>query len=293
MRAMAIPLRAIFLAIFIHALWGGNTVAVKISLVAFPPLWTAFFRFVLGIFCIYAWARYSRIRILPSAREWPVLLLLGVLFTAQIGTMNIGIHFSTGSIASILLATNPLFAALFTHVLLPDDRLNQAKAVGLAVAFVGTGLVLLQDSELSTLQLFNLGNWILLFSAALLGLRLAYSARLLRQIDMVRVLIWQMIVSLPLFALGGFYFETIAWHNISWWPLAGLLYQGLVIAGLGFMVSAYLMKRYQPSVVVSFNFVSPISGVLLSMWLLAEPLTWHLVAGVITVGFGLYLIART
>ena len=288
-----IPLQAILLAVFIHILWGANTVAVKMSLVAFPPLWTAFLRFILGILCIVAWARYHRIRIMPRFDEVPLLLLLGLVFTVQIATMNLGVDLSTGSIASILMATNPLFAAFFVNIMLPDDRLNPVRVLGLIVAFVGTVLVLFQQSDLNTLQLFNWGNWVLLFSAALLGLRLSFSARLLRKIDAVRVLIWQMVVSLPLFALGGYFFETIAWHNITWWPLAGLLYQGVVIAGLGFMVNAYLMKKYQPSVVLSFNFVSPISGVILSMWLLAEPLTWHLLAGMVTVALGLYLIART
>ena len=280
------------IAIIIHSLWGGNTVAVKFSLLAFPPMWTAFFRFLLGVLCIFLWAKLNNIRIWPSRRELSLLLLLSVLFTVQIGTMNTGIDLSTGSISAILMATNPLFAACFTHFMLPDDHLTPLKTLGLVVAFAGTGLVLLQTSNLDSLQLFNLGNWILLFSAALLGLRLAYSAQLVRNIDPVRVIIWQMAFSLPLFALGGALFESISWDKIGWQPLAGLLYQGVVIAGLGFMVNTYMIKLYRPSVIVSFNFVSPISGVLLSMWLLNEPLTWQLLIGMLTVGLGLYLIAR-
>ena len=101
-----------------------------------------------------------------------------------------------------------------------------------------------------------------------------------------------MILSLPLFALGGFLFETIQWHAIAWEPLAGLAYQGVIVAGLGFSVSFYLMKRYAPSVIISFNFISPIAGVLLSAWLLGDVITGHLWAGMLLVAVGLFLIAR-
>ena len=57
-----------------------------------------------------------------------------------------------------------------------------------------------------------------------------------------------------------------------------------MIAGLGFMVISYLLSRYPPSVIASFNFVSPISGVLLSAMLLGDQITPAIVGGVICVG---------
>ena len=71
-----------------------------------------------------------------------------------------------------------------------------------------------------------------------------------------------------------------------------LLYQGVVIAGLGFMVISYLLSRYAPSVITSFNFVSPISGVLLSAVLLGDEITPAIIGGVICVGAGLYFVSR-
>ena len=289
---MNIPLQAICVAIFIHFLWGGNPVAVKFTLLAFPPLWSAFFRFVLGILCVVLWAKINRIAIWPQRWEWPMLLAISGLFTVQIGLMNIGADLTTGTMAAVLISTNPLFAACFAHILIVNDRLTLRKTIGLFIALAGTTLTLLQSNGNSALQLSNWGNWITLLSAGLLGWRLAYSAKWLRHIDPVRVVIWQMAFSLPLFAAGGFLFETIQWQNISWIPITGLIYQGIVIAGLGFMVNSYLMKHYQPSVIMSFSFVSPISGVLLSLWLLGDPLSCHLWVGVATVGLGLFLITR-
>lgn len=289
---MAVPLQAIVIALLIHVLWGGNPVAVKFSLLAFPPLWTAFFRFAIAIVCVGVWAKLTRVAIWPADHEWWALILIGALFTVQIAAMNIGFDLTTGSMGSILIATNPIFAALFAHFLLTADRLTLVKGAGLLIAFIGVALVFARGLGDLPLAHGVLGNVILLASACLLGGRLIVSAKVLQHIDPVRVVLWQMILSLPLFALGGSLFETIGWERVGWQPLAGLLYQGVIVAGLGFSVSFYLMRRYTPSVIVSFNFVSPIAGVLLSAWLLGDVITGHLWMGMLLVAMGLFLIAR-
>ena len=88
-----------------------------------------------------------------------------------------------------------------------------------------------------------------------------------------------MAVSLPLFVVGGLLFEEVKWQAIDWRVTAGLLYQGIVVAGIGFLVSFELMKQYRPSVMMSFNFLAPVSGVFLSVWLLRENVGWLVVSG--------------
>ncbi len=289
---LAVPLWAIAISVFIHILWGGNPVAVKYSLLVFPPLWTAFFRFVIAIVCVGIWAKASGISIWPARHEWPALVTIATLFTIQIAAMNIGFDLTTGSMGAILIATNPIFAALFAHFLIASDKLSLVKSAGLLVAFSGTALVLARGS--GDLQPIHgaWGNVILLMSACLLGGRLIISAKVLQRISEARVVLWQMILSLPVFAVGGFLFETIKWDAIAWQPLAGLAYQGVIVAGVGFTVSFYLMKRFAPSVIVSFNFVSPIAGVLLSAWLLGDVISGDLWMGMLLVAVGLFLIAR-
>ena len=240
------------------------------------------------------------IRIWPNREEWPVLLGIGAIFTLQIAAMNFGFNLTTGAVASVLIATNVLFAAIFAHYFLPGDRITLLKSLGLITAFIGTALVLLKGvasegsvtRSLEDLRSTGWGNWMVLLSACLLGLRLILTSKVLQRIDEVRVAVWQMLFSLPLFAIGALSWETIRWENLSWQPIAGLVYQGVVIAGLGFMVSFYLIRTYTPSIMVSFNFVSPVAGVLLSVWLLGERMTIHIVIGMVLVAGGLYLIAR-
>jgi len=254
-------------------------------------MWSAFVRFLIATLCVLLWARYKRINIWPRKGYRSTLFIVGTVFTIQIAVMNIGFSLTSGTVASILQSTNPLFVALFAHFMIAGDRLNFRRVIGLIVAFVGASLVLLKGNRVEGIDLIGVGGFVVLASSALLGLRLVLMVKPLRALDEVPVVLWMMIIGLVPFALGGLLFETIRWESLGWVPVAGLLYQGVVIAGLGFMVFSFLMKRYSPSVVSSFNFVSPISGVLVSMALLGDQLTVGIMFGVVFVGAGLYLAA--
>ena len=288
----SIPARAVFIALLIHTLWGGNPVAVKLGLEAFPPLWSGFLRFALGGACVALWALVAGIPLWPTREEWPAHIGIGLLFTLQIAVMNVGFGATTAVHSAVLIATNPLFGVLFAHFLVPGDRVGPLRALGVVTAFAGTALVLLRSAGPANVEGASLGDWIVLASACLLGLRLALSGRVLKHVNAVRLTFWQMVVSLPLFLASALAFETIRTENLGVAPIAGIVYQGVVIAGLAFTVNFYLIRRYTPSVMISFNFVSPIAGVLLGMAILGERITGNLVGGMLLVAAGLVLITR-
>ena len=95
-----------------------------------------------------------------------------------------------------------------------------------------------------------------------------------------------------MFLLGAVAFERFDPSQVGWPAIAGLAYQGVVIAGLGFMTVAYLLKRFAATATVSFGFLNPISGVALGALLLGEPVGGALISGMVAVAVGLLLIAR-
>ncbi|HAU10931.1 MAG TPA: hypothetical protein DCS41_05655, partial [Gammaproteobacteria bacterium] len=72
-----LSLGTVVLAVAVHSLWGGNAVAIKLSLEAFPPMWTAFLRFSIAIVCVALWAGFRGIPMRPKRSEWWWLVLLG------------------------------------------------------------------------------------------------------------------------------------------------------------------------------------------------------------------------
>ena len=283
---------AVAVAVTMNCVWGGNPVAVKLSLEAFPPLWTAFLRFCLGIACVAVWARLTGIRLFPTPDEWKPYIGLSILFGVQIWIMNVGYGLTSGIMGSVLISVYPLVAALLGPWAVAGDRLDAVRALGLVSAFIGTATLLLGESETGQLEVFSTGNWLVLLSGTLLGIRLVMSARIMRVTDPARATFWQMVLAQPWFLAGALASETIAWHAIGWRPIAGILFQGVIIAGLGFMVIAYLLRRYRPSTMISLGFVTPVSGAALAAWILGETISQSFVVGLIEVAIGLALVLR-
>lgn len=289
---MAVPLTAVAIALGTQLLWGGNAVAIKFTLIAIPPLWAACFRFLLGTACLLVFAWLNGIRLRPEPGEGRGLLLLSLLFYVQIALMNFGLDLTTGAMGAIMLGTNPLFGALFAHLMVPGDRVSPMRVVGLTCAFVGVVIVFSRELQVAGATAHVWGNLLALASAGLLGWRLVWSANMMRRIGQTKVVVWQAVLSIPLFAATGAAFERIRWEALDWAPVAGLLYSGVLIAGLGFMTMGYLLRRYPPGIVLSFNFINPIAGVVLAALLLAEAIHWNVLAGVAAVGLGLFLTTR-
>lgn len=276
------------LALLTSVFWGANTVAIKLGLADAPPLRLAWMRFVVGgaAIAIWAWATGRLAGLRVAREEWRPMLMLALIFTAQIGTMNIGTSLTSASHASILLNLYSVHTVVLSHFLIPGDRLTVRRVAGVVVAY--TGIVVLFAGQSGDGSASLLGDAIVFVSAFLLAERLVYLARAVQQLDPVKLLLSQAAVGSALFMLGSALTETgpTVWTSRL---VGSIAYQGILIAGFNFVINLWLLQRYRPSSLVPFFLTQPLFGVVAAALLTGDPLTGELlVAGVaVAVGMGL------
>ena len=137
----SIGVRAGALALLMAVLWGGNTVAIKASLVGLPPAAMAALRFTIGALTVWVGALFVGIPVRVPRAVWKGLAGLGVLFTIQIWLLNAGTQYTTAGRSGVLINVYPFFLTLFSHFFVPGDRLTLAKSVGLVFSFLGVFLL--------------------------------------------------------------------------------------------------------------------------------------------------------
>lgn len=279
------------LTLLTSVFWGANTVAIKIGLADAPPLRLAWMRFVVGgaAIAIWAWAT-GRLRGLRIAREeWRPMLMLALIFTAQIGSMNIGTSLTSAAHASILLNLYSVHTVVLSHFLIPGDRLTARRMAGVVIAY--TGIVVLFAGQAGSGTASLLGDAIVFVSAFLLAERLVYLARAVQQLDPVKLLLSQAAIGCTLFMLGSALTETMP---TAWTPrlVASIAYQGVLIAGFNFVVNLWLLQRYRPSSLVPFFLTQPLFGVVAAALLTGDPLTWELLIAGVAVAIGMGLSTR-
>jgi drug/metabolite transporter (DMT)-like permease len=189
------------LALLLAALWGGTATAIKVSLRDLPPLGLAGLRFSIGALLVFLWARVQRVPIRLQPGEAAPILLLTLVFAAQIATFNWGTGLTPAGRSTLILNSYPLWVLLLAHVFVPGDRLSAAKIAGAVCAFGGLGIVF--SESLSTASRSLAGDLIVLLSAVLLAAQVVMLNRMVRAIDPNRLLLWQMLFSLPIYFLAS------------------------------------------------------------------------------------------
>jgi drug/metabolite transporter (DMT)-like permease len=272
------------------ALWGGNTVSVKIGLAGIPPLALAGIRFVLGGGTVLAWALAKRLLLGLARGDRAAMVLLAALFLVQIAFLNLGIHLTLASRSALFLATYPFWTALLAHWFVPGERLSGRTAAGLLLAF--SGLILLFGEGLLARRGSLAGDLFALGSGVLLGVRMVYTKRLTANMHPGKLLVWQSGLSVPAFFLLSALIERPETAPITVAVAAAILYQGVIVAGLCFIIQTTLIQRYSPSAVTAFGFATPVFGVLLSALFLGETITIGLAASLALVAAGITVVNR-
>ncbi len=292
MKTERIGWQSALIALAVSLLWGANLVALKLGLGTFPPLWSAFWRMLAGVIVVGLWAKSRRIQLRPTSNETGSIGLLGLLFVVQITALNTGADFTSPAYAVILLNSHPIFTNLMSHFYVPEDRLSWQRIAGLAIAFGGICFLSLGRPDAHLAPHPGWGNLIVVISGFLLAVRMVYTQRLVQTMEPVRAVLWQMVVSLPFFAVMALLWEQPTLQPVTWPPVAALLYQGVVIAGLCFVVWTHLLRRHSPGTLSMFGFTVPIFGVVLSALIFGEALTVRLLAGAAAVTAGIIVVTR-
>jgi drug/metabolite transporter (DMT)-like permease len=220
-------------------------------------------------------------------KELLVLAAVGVLFCLELGTMNIGLSKTSASHGSVILSSFPVWVAVFAHFQIPGDRLSTRKVTGVLIAYSGIVVIFVQGLSLSKDLL--LGDGLMLASSLVLSQHQVFSARVAKDIHIAKII-------LARFAAGTAVLVSALTEHGPWLWTARLglsiFYQGIVIAGFGFIANLWLLKRYFPSQVAVISLIGPVLSVLLAWALLDEQPTALLWAGAALITLGALLVQR-
>jgi drug/metabolite transporter (DMT)-like permease len=271
-------------------IWGVNAVAIKYSNAGIAPIFSAGLRSVIATLCLIIWMSFKRMELFPGRLKDG--MVVGFLFGVEFGLIYTSLLFTTVSSAWILLYTTPFFHALGAHFFLSGDRLNPHKWSGLILSFCGILILLTKHLGLSSiLQL--VGDGMALGAAAAWAATTVYiKRRLANAVSPYHTLFYQTLFSIPVLFLLSFAFRETPVQTVSWLILSAVAFQGILVAGISYLVWFFLVHTYPISRLSAFTFLTPVFATLAGVWLLKEPLTLRLSMSLIFVSIGIYMVNR-
>lgn len=276
-----------------NLVYATSYVVTRLTLDAVPPALLAFARLVIGAAILVPVARWVEPAAPPLGRRdaWRIVWMGVFGFAGAAAFSHWGLARSTASNGALLIIVEPVTIMLMGPVLL-GERLTRREAAGAALAVLGSVVVVVNGIPGVTQALAPHWRGDLLLVLSGIGYA-SYSligrdvlARHSATSVTARSILWGAIAMAPL--------VLVEWQagyrpSLGSGALAGVLYLGLIITALGYLVWNWALAQTGASRAAIFLTVQPIAGVLLGGALLHEPLTAYTLAGGALIVAGLCL----
>jgi drug/metabolite transporter (DMT)-like permease len=253
----------------IWIIWGSTYLAIRYAVETIPPLYTAGLRHLTAGTILLFWCVLKGRK--PTAPQIRASIVIGALFfLIGHGSLHWAETRVPSGLASLLVATEPIFVFVIASAAARRWRMNATLAAGVLVGLGGVAL-LMGKSVLAPETGMMTGAVAVLIGALGWSAGIIYSRR--SQLSRSPLLLSAMSLlsgSIMLLATGtvagewrGFLFAQVTPR--SWLALAYLIVFGSVIA---FTAYNWLLERYSPTLVATHTYVNPIVAVLLG-WIMA------------------------
>ncbi|WP_440055355.1 EamA family transporter [Pseudoalteromonas sp. T1lg65] len=270
------------IAIFVTLIWGSAFAVIEIGMQGFPPIFNASLRFLTASIPLVFFIKR------PQVSPW-FLLLFGMNYVLMFSLMYVGMKWGMPSgLTSLVLQTAVLFALILSAFALQEFP-NKLQILGVLIGLSGIALISTDRDSFTSITAF-----LLVLGAAFFYGASSIIMKRAGNVDMLALLIWGCLIPpLPLFALS-LMLESGQWQaltNMSFMGGFSIYYTSLLGTVLAFALWGWLLKRYPANMVVPFNLLVPVFGILTSYILLDEQVTQTAAIACVIVFSGLLIVS--
>ncbi|HEY9422259.1 MAG TPA: DMT family transporter [Thermoanaerobaculia bacterium] len=253
--------------------FGGFHVVAKAALADLSPMALAAVRVAIAspILVFLAWRRD---RIMPAARDLPVLALLGGLgvFLNQVLFIT-GLKYTTATNASILMTSLPVFAVGAAAVL-GIEKLTAPRLAGIFLSVAGA-LVLVNPFRFSTAPGAALGNTLILGNSLCYALFLVLQRPVLARIPWRTVIAWSFVFGgAGVLLMAAPALTALEPSRVPARTWLGVLYIALFATVFAYAANTWAVRRSSPALVAAYGTIQPLVAVVLATALLGESFGW-------------------
>lgn len=261
--------------IVLAAIWGSSFLCIKVLGEVWAPTQVSFGRVALGAATLVGFLALRRERLPRGGRLWGHLAVAGLLMNALPFTLfALGEQHVTSVVAGLWNATTPLMVLVVAMLLLPEERPDRRRLIGLGVGFVGVACVLGPWRGLGGDAL--LGHLACAAGAACYGLGLPYTRRHLagRGESGPALATAQLLCATAMLALVV-PFAGIPSTDLGADALASLLALGVLGSGVAYVLTYAIVRQAGATTFSTVTYVIPLFSTGLGVLVLGEALHFN------------------
>ena len=284
-------LKDFILLITLAAIWGSAFFNIKIASADYTPMALAFGRifFAALVMIIYCFIRGVHLEAFGENWHWYATIGL-VNLVLPFFFISFGIVKVQSNMAAILMSTAPIFAAILSHLFIPDEKINFLKFLGILVGFLGIVFLFSDDLLINSSNIFY--AFMVILGPAFYTLGGLFSLRLKHvknEVVTSSILVWAVMILLPIM----FIFENPLNLKPSLGPTISLFYLGVVATAIAWLMRFYILQKNGLVFQSQVAYIIPIFGLIFGYIFLQEKITYKIIVALIAVLISTYLIEKS
>jgi len=272
-------------------IWGSSFLWIKIALDNVGPFTLVAWRLLIGVAGLALVVLFRRPTFPRGRRIYGLLALLGVTNTAlPFLLISWGEQSIDSAVASILNGTVPLFAMVFAHFALQDDRMTRARVAGLILGFLGVIVLMSGDLVPGEVRTGGLGQLAVLVASILYAFSTVFARKNLHGLSPVVQSFVPLVVADLFIWTGAVAIEAPVLAPTSGLTWFALVWLGLLGSCVAYLLLFTLLHRVGPTRTTMVTYVFPVVGLVLGIVFLQEPVTASLLIGAAMVVAGILVV---
>lgn len=277
--------------------WGGSFVAIKASLEAFPPVFSASMRVSTALVAI--WFAYKILKIDTKVNIRQKLLCYGLGFfsiTLPFSLLFWGEQFVNAGLAGVINGTTPIWTFLSAYYIFQTEKSSVLNNIlGIAVSFAGIFLIFSPQLNFNTTAQELWGILAIFGMAASYGFASNMAKRVMSKdkVDNKVAVFHQHVfacVSLLVLALVFEGSEILALKTAPMKSTLAIVYLGVFSTGIAYFILYHLLGVWGPIKAMSVTYLIPVMALSFDYLFYGNTFLPIQFMGVILISFGLVIL---
>jgi drug/metabolite transporter (DMT)-like permease len=278
------------LLLLLAVIWGCTFPFSEIALNDMPPLTIVLGRVGIAAISLLVYLKIRGIVLPRDPGLW--LAFAGMGFLNNVVPFNLIVQGQTeisGSLASILNATTPIFTVVLAHFLTKDEKLSVSRFIGVGCGLAGVAILIGVDALEGATDTV-VGQALVMGAATSYAFAGIYGRRF-AQLNPAIAATGQLTTSAIMMVPIAFYFDRPWMLDMPHWSsLASVTAMALVSTSAAYIIYFHILKVAGATNLLLVTFLIPVSAVLLGTSFLGETLELSHMMGMAVIAMGLAAI---
>lgn len=266
--------------------FGTMEVALRLAGSQFDSIQLTFLRFLIGgiLLLPLAMKDLKKRNYHLTRSDCLYLAALGIICVCiSMSLCQIGVMMTNANLAALVISINPVFTMIFAHFLV-NERFNRRKAAVLVISVAGLICAAGPDKLLDGNHMA--GILIVLAASIVFGFYTALGKRRIAVIGGMTQNCLSFLFGCAVLLLFMIPAGIPIVRGITISSLPGLLYLGCIVTGLGYFAFLKAVEKSGAGTASIAFFIKPVIATIAAFLVLHEPITIHMIIGIILVLIG-------